>query len=222
MKKPYLLVAVCACVITSIPISVKAASVLGLQLKDVGSNMANGVGNYSPLHDGVAGAFINYSVLDIQSFAGTYGFTGDVGTGTILGGGADNPVNSFTSGTMYGYSLVEFYTFGDGLNAVISGGKLTFSSLDFGFNIIPSTVDVPPDAGTLTVNWVVPTSANTYDVSFMWTHVFPWDPLDTGPDAPYHVYLEGTMTTSLVPIPAAIWLFGSGLIGLIGLARRKA
>ena len=24
-----------------------------------------------------------------------------------------------------------------------------------------------------------------------------------------------------VPIPAAIWLFGSGLIGLIGLARRK-
>lgn len=27
--------------------------------------------------------------------------------------------------------------------------------------------------------------------------------------------------TSLVPIPAAVWLFGSGLIGLIGVARRK-
>ena len=27
--------------------------------------------------------------------------------------------------------------------------------------------------------------------------------------------------TAVVPIPAAIWLFGSGLIGLIGLARRK-
>ena len=27
---------------------------------------------------------------------------------------------------------------------------------------------------------------------------------------------------SAVPIPAAVWLFGSGLIGLIGLARRKA
>ena len=26
---------------------------------------------------------------------------------------------------------------------------------------------------------------------------------------------------SAVPIPAAIWLFSSGLIGLIGLARRK-
>ena len=31
--------ATCACVITSISLSVKAASVLGLQLKDVGSNM---------------------------------------------------------------------------------------------------------------------------------------------------------------------------------------
>ena len=28
--------------------------------------------------------------------------------------------------------------------------------------------------------------------------------------------------TGAVPIPAAVWLFGSGLIGLIGLARRKA
>jgi hypothetical protein len=27
--------------------------------------------------------------------------------------------------------------------------------------------------------------------------------------------------TSVVPVPAAIWLFGSGLIGLIGVARRK-
>ena len=27
---------------------------------------------------------------------------------------------------------------------------------------------------------------------------------------------------AVVPIPAAIWLFGSGLIGLVGLARRKA
>ncbi len=28
--------------------------------------------------------------------------------------------------------------------------------------------------------------------------------------------------TSVVPVPAAVWLFGSGLIGLIGVARRKA
>ena len=30
-----------------------------------------------------------------------------------------------------------------------------------------------------------------------------------------------TLATAPVPVPAAVWLFGSGLIGLIGIARRK-
>ena len=35
-------------------------------------------------------------------------------------------------------------------------------------------------------------------------------------------YTTSTQTVSeVVPIPAAAWLFGSGLIGLVGLARRK-
>jgi len=29
------------------------------------------------------------------------------------------------------------------------------------------------------------------------------------------------ITTSVVPVPAAAWLFGSGLLGLVGVARRK-
>lgn len=33
---------------------------------------------------------------------------------------------------------------------------------------------------------------------------------------------SATTSASAVPVPAAIWLFGSGLIGLIGIARRKA
>ena len=35
-------------------------------------------------------------------------------------------------------------------------------------------------------------------------------------------YIGASVTTSAVPVPAAVWLFGSGLIGLIGLTRRKA
>ena len=30
-----------------------------------------------------------------------------------------------------------------------------------------------------------------------------------------------TIVTAVVPVPAALWLFGSGLIGLVGIARRK-
>jgi len=33
--------------------------------------------------------------------------------------------------------------------------------------------------------------------------------------------LVDTFTVSAVPVPAAAWLFGSGLIGLVGFARRK-
>ncbi len=35
----------------------------------------------------------------------------------------------------------------------------------------------------------------------------------------YHVSI--TTTPSAVPVPAAMWLFGSGLLGLIGVAKRK-
>lgn len=32
---------------------------------------------------------------------------------------------------------------------------------------------------------------------------------------------DASLTVSAVPVPAAVWLFGSGLIGLIGIARRR-
>lgn len=34
-------------------------------------------------------------------------------------------------------------------------------------------------------------------------------------------YLGATVNVSAVPVPAAVWLFGSGLIGLVGIARRR-
>ena len=42
--------------------------------------------------------------------------------------------------------------------------------------------------------------------------------MPNGPFAGFNFIMDVTIAT---PIPAAIWLFGSGLIGLIGLARRK-
>jgi hypothetical protein len=36
----------------------------------------------------------------------------------------------------------------------------------------------------------------------------------------YALHLEGTIGAA-VPVPAAVWLFGSGLLGLVGIARRR-
>ena len=35
------------------------------------------------------------------------------------------------------------------------------------------------------------------------------------------VFSNGRVLSSVVPVPAAVWLFGSGLLGLIGISRRK-
>ena len=43
---------------------------------------------------------------------------------------------------------------------------------------------------------------------------------DTGYEGMLHeLHLVGTISS--VPVPAAVWLFGSGLVGLVGFARRK-
>ena len=34
-------------------------------------------------------------------------------------------------------------------------------------------------------------------------------------------FTQSMMLNTPVPVPAAVWLFGSGLIGLVGVARRK-
>jgi hypothetical protein len=53
------------------------------------------------------------------------------------------------------------------------------------------------------------------------SRVFEWYPSPTG--YVHNSYGNVTLfSTSAVPVPAAAWLFGSGLLGLIGMARRKA
>jgi len=46
--------------------------------------------------------------------------------------------------------------------------------------------------------------------------------MQNGPFAGDNITFAFEGTVSAVPIPAAVWLFGSGLIGLVGLARRKS
>jgi len=59
-------------------------------------------------------------------------------------------------------------------------------------------------------------------------HATPGVEMANGPFTGQHATFHGTTTdvfpdsgTSEVPVPAAVWLFGSGLVGLAGVARRR-
>jgi len=49
----------------------------------------------------------------------------------------------------------------------------------------------------------------------------PGNPMDNGPFPGFNAAFIGTATPAAVPVPAAVWLFGSGLVGLAGVARRR-
>ena len=53
-----------------------------------------------------------------------------------------------------------------------------------------------------------------YSWELSWSHT-----QTTGPFTGFTT--DMTMVVSQVPVPAAVWLFGSGLLGLVGIARRK-
>lgn len=42
-----------------------------------------------------------------------------------------------------------------------------------------------------------------------------------GPGGGAPVFDDADLTVTAIPVPAAVWLFGSGLIGLVGVARRR-
>lgn len=56
----------------------------------------------------------------------------------------------------------------------------------------------------------------------LWKTGFDLTPVDWTFSAQSATSYSMSITTTVVPVPAAVWLFGSGLIGLVGIARRKA
>ena len=59
----------------------------------------------------------------------------------------------------------------------------------------------------------------TPSFSELWNNVYTYEVRILG--GPRMIAGIDNCRASVVPVPAAVWLFGSGLLGLIGVARRK-
>lgn len=160
--------------------------------------------------------------------ANIFGATGETGCTAAGDGTTCDPIafdagaigtNVFTTGFNFGGTGVFAPNVTGTMSADITGTSLTFSALDFG-GIFGGTQFflAPDDLNAVNVESFVDNGDGTYGVVVRYIGTI------NDPGGSFHNFasnwrLEGTMT--VVPVPAAVWLLGSGLIGLVGIARRK-
>jgi hypothetical protein len=88
-----------------------------------------------------------------------------------------------------------------------------FGTADVDLSVIQDGADISDWTG-LSLSAVAP--AGTAEVQAFLLHIQTGDPCCAGGS----LFWDDVSLTA-VPVPAAVWLFGSGLIGLIGIARRR-
>ena len=110
------------------------------------------------------------------------------------------------------YSLVTHIGYGlDGDILSLGEEPDVFTIDNFNLNLIDSSKSVLSSS-------LLPTpfpDVNAFDSKYMSIRL-----KDTNND--FHFLRWSVDSVTTVPVPAALWLFGSGLLGLIGVARRKA
>lgn len=112
------------------------------------------------------------------------------------------------------YGPVDIGADSPGLSGDDAGGVngLTLNLDNFAIDWNGNHIGQGPDAGTLDV-----ASNGGGLFAADWTALIVGGSFD-GNTGYWH--MEGSYTTA-VPVPAAVWLFGSGLMGLVGIARRR-
>ena len=133
----------------------------------------------------------------------------------------------FDDGTLLGIASIDNSSSGvsfsqDGNPGNLPGGNSVGFMTTAGF-LADSDAPVQP-------NGVNPSEylGITFDLQSGVTYVDTINALQSGTDLRIGIHVQGfgdggseSFVNTLVPVPAAVWLFGSGLIGLAGFARRK-
>ena len=139
---------------------------------------------------------------------------------TVLAVGGVSLASGFNADGTPGGTL-EWQSIG---GAIVGPGSLelaaTLGNSDIFGNPFP---EVGPnfDVMTITFNVIGLPATNPSDVTILaCSPCGPWQD-GLGNDILDVVYNDATVTVDAIPVPAAAWLFGTGLIGFVGIARRR-
>jgi hypothetical protein len=180
------------------------ASASAITFQAIGNGMGGGgglvLGNMGFSWNGTVGIPTSI-VLDASGFFAAVG--GGLTTGSTIGTGCTGCVDAWSENFKFDFGSLGTYTLPMGSVPI---GTTSWNTTDIG------TVAVGTNpSGTL------PLIADTIGGS----------PMKAGPFPGFNANFDITSVTitsyvtSAVPVPAAVWLFGSGLLGLAGVARRK-
>ena len=205
-----------------------SAAITSITLADVWNSETSANAKFNTI-GGVSGT--DGSIGRFGFNIGTTSYFSSTGTDMAWDGSNQEAASSFATPFIFAGSDFTPHTgavFGSGATGDITGGVLSVSNLDFGGYYAGADFNfyLAPDAGTLKTNFINDIGNGDYEVAFSWSHYI------TSAEDPSFNYvgftanwiLEGVAHTGAapeVPVPAAAWLMGSGLIGLVGVARRR-
>jgi len=170
---------------------------------------------------GAAQADITITQMD---FGGTYAASGTL---NAVGTGSMSSIDPFfgqhwtatqltgfvtnTSGSFMGAYGLGAYDFSEDI------ANMTDSQIAVGLNWNWNTANGVPVLAIFNCVTGICTGAATGEAGYV------FGGMQTGPFIGSNILLNGTDSTyvSEVPVPAAIWLFGSGFLGLVGVARSR-
>ena len=228
MKKSIIFSALTAAGMIAAP-SANAALVDGLTLGiDLGTTECLIFPTANGCHQGLTKVTAgSYFAMDTNG-SGTFDQPERVAIGESAGGGLDlGSVAGQGNGAVdldwsFGNNLGRHNTTGQGTTpSVLGNGNVDMSGWTVYWGAAGAEVDINMGAGP--GEGVVACTSGTFTCAVGETYTLDYETVVPAgqpfENVPYQLHLEGTI--SQVPVPAAVWLFGSGLLGLVGVARRR-
>jgi hypothetical protein len=160
-----------------------------------------------------------------EKFPLAMGTTGFIVGATSVPGEIDAPWGSYTYGDGPDYFTVPFAPLAAGMD--MSGWTRVYDIFDFSMGTgawTPVNCIALGCSGMTFVDGIGNlTWSGIYGDSFtlQYTATAPDYLAQVFETSRYYLHIEGVVNQATVPVPAAVWLFGSGLLGLLGVARRK-